>query len=195
MYRTIVADPPWRYRSTDILTRGWHAASVETKKPRSAEGHYTTMTNEEIAAISVGDLAADDAELYLWVTNPRLYGERSGGPSPLEIAEAWGFTYKTLLTWVKTGAPGLGFYFRGCTEHVLYCTRGEIKIAPGRRESNVIIAPRGRHSEKPDAFYDLVERISPGPRLELFARRARLSGWDYSGDESLGTAGPIAGIA
>jgi N6-adenosine-specific RNA methylase IME4 len=149
---------------------------------------YTTMTNAEVAALPVGELADDDAELYLWVTNPRLYGERDGQCSPLAIIEGWGFEYKTLLTWVKTGALGLGFYFRGQTEHVLYCTRGDVKIPPARRESNVITAPRRGHSEKPDAFYDLVERVSPEPRVELFARRARLSGWDYWGDQSLGTA-------
>jgi N6-adenosine-specific RNA methylase IME4 len=185
-YRTIVADPPWRYRSSDITTRGWHrTASVESGK---AAAQYTTMTNAEVAALPVGELADDDAELYLWVTNPRLYGERDGQCSPLAIIEGWGFEYKTLLTWVKTGALGLGFYFRGQTEHVLYCTRGDVKIPPARRESNVITAPRRGHSEKPDAFYDLVERVSPEPRVELFARRARLSGWDYWGDQSLGTA-------
>lgn len=185
-YRTIVADPPWRYRSSDILTRGWRrTASVETDK---AEGHYTTLTNAEVAALPVGDLAADEAHLYLWVTNPRLYGERNGECSPLEIIEGWGFTYKTLLTWVKTGPMGLGFYFRGQTEHVLFCTRGDVRIPAADRESNVITAPRRGHSEKPDAFYDLVERVSPEPRVELFARRARLGGWDYWGNESLGTA-------
>jgi N6-adenosine-specific RNA methylase IME4 len=185
-YRTIVADPPWRYRSSDITTRGWHrTASVESGK---AASQYTTMTNAEVAALPVGELADDVAELYLWVTNPRLYGERDGQCSPLAIVKGWGFEYKTLLTWVKTGALGLGFYFRGQTEHVLYCTRGDVKIPPARRESNVITAPRRAHSEKPDAFYDLVERVSPGPRVELFARRARLTGWDYWGDQSLGTA-------
>lgn len=185
-YRTICVDPPWRYRSTDILTRGWHRpASVESKK--TAERHYTTMTNTEIAALPVGEWADEDAHLYLWVTNPRLFGERNGETNPREIVEAWGFEYKTLLTWVKTGAPGLGFYFRGNTEHVLFCTRGDVRIPPEARESNVLVAPRRGHSEKPEAFYDLVERVSPKPRLEMFARRARFN-WDYYGDESLGTA-------
>jgi N6-adenosine-specific RNA methylase IME4 len=187
-YRTIVADPPWRYRSTDILTRGWRrTASVETAKSMTAEGHYTTMTNAEIAALPVGGLADDPACLFLWVTNPRLYGERDGTCSPHEIAAGWGFRYVTMLTWVKTGPMGLGFYFRGQTEHVLFCVRGDFRIPPKVRESNVVTAPRRGHSEKPDAFYDLVERVCPGPYVELFARRARF-GWDYWGDESLGTA-------
>lgn len=185
-YGTIVVDPPWRYRSTDILTRGWQrTASVESGKETS--GHYTTMTNAEIAALPVGDLADDAACLYLWVTNPRLYGERDGSWSPREIIEAWGFRYITLLTWVKTGPMGLGFYFRGHTEHALFCTRGDVRIPPKERESNIVTAPRRKHSEKPDAFYDKVERVSPGPYVELFARRARFN-WDYWGDQSLGTA-------
>lgn len=184
-YRTIVADPPWRYRSTDILTRGWHrTASVETSKPRTAEGHYTTMTNAEIAALPVGDLVEKDAHLYLWVTNPCMFGERDGTLNPREIIECWGFRYITLLTWVKTGAPGLGFYFRGNTEHVVFGVRGNAPIPPAMREANVFTAPKGGHSAKPDCFYDLVERVSPAPRLELFARRQRL-GWDTWGNEAL----------
>lgn len=185
-FRTIVIDPPWRYRSSDILTRGWHrTASVETHKPGEAEGQYTTMTNAEIAELPISDLAADDAQLYLWVTNPRLYGERDGTLSPFEIVKGWGFRYITLLTWVKTGALGLGFYWRGNTEHVLFCVRGDIKIAPAKRLPNVFEAPKRVHSEKPDLFYDLIEQVGEAPRLELFARRARF-GWSYAGEESLG---------
>jgi N6-adenosine-specific RNA methylase IME4 len=193
VYKTIVADPPWRYRSKDITTRGWHkTASVESGKNPM---HYTTMTNAEIAALPVGELADEQAELYLWVTNPRLYGERDGAWSPRQIIEEWGFTYITLLTWVKTPAPaaieelrpprnGLGFYYRVGTEHVLYCVRGGVRIPPPLRESNVLIAPRRGHSQKPDVFYDVVERVSQTPRLEMFARQQRL-GWDTWGDEAL----------
>lgn len=189
-YRTIVVDPPWRYYSSDILTRSVRKpASVATR--RDAEGQYTTMTNEDIAAIPVGQWTEPNACLYLWVTNPIMFGGRrklrGDEFCPRRIIETWGFTYKTMLTWVKTGAPGLGFYFRGNTEHVLFCTRGDVRMPPAARESNVIVAPRRGHSEKPDAFYDLVERVSEGPYLEMFARRARF-GWSYWGDESLGTA-------
>lgn len=152
------------------------------------EGHYRTMSMEEIAEIPVRSWAAESAHLYLWITNPRLYGNSrdSGGRTitPLQIVEAWGFEYVTLLTWVKTGAPGMGFYFRGATEHVVFAARNKCPIPAAKRESNVFTAPRGRHSEKPDAFYDLVERVSPGPYLEMFSRRARFN-WDTWGDESL----------
>ena len=142
------------------------------------------MTNAQIAALPISNLAEDDSHLYLWVTNPRLYGERDGTLTPRQIIEGWGFRYVTLLTWVKTGPMGLGFHFRGHTEHVLFCVRGDVRIPPDKRETNVITAPRRRHSEKPDAFYDLVERVSPTPRIELFARCQRL-GWETWGNEAL----------
>lgn len=184
-YRTIVADPPWRYRNT----RGTQTRSRIGRRQIAAEGNYATMANDDIAALPVADLAADQAHLYLWVTNPRLFGERKRGEvQPVDILESWGFEYVTMLTWVKTGPPGMGFYFRGETEHVLFGIRGKLGIPASIRESNVFTSPRRGHSEKPDCFYDLVERISPGPRLEMFARRARLGDWSYWGDESLGTA-------
>jgi N6-adenosine-specific RNA methylase IME4 len=179
-YRTIVADPPWRYQQSRIVTTSKTARTLP-----DAERQYPTMSNEEIAALPVGMLAEDDAHLYLWVTNPRLFGETKRGElGPIDIITAWGFEYRTLLTWVKTGTLGLGYYFRGMTEHVLFCTRGHAPIPVERRERNVLTAARGRHSQKPEAFLDLVERVSLGPYLELFARRQRL-GWDTWGNEAL----------
>lgn len=182
-YRTIVADPPWRYSATS------EAKPQAGRSSRMVEGHYQTMSVEEIAALPVAELAHESAHLYLWVTNPRIYGNQkdSGGRGmmPIDIVHAWGFEYTTLLTWVKTGAPGMGFYFRGMTEHCIFATRKKCPIPAEIRESNVITAPRGRHSEKPDAFMDMVERVSPGPYLELFSRRARF-GWDTWGDQALG---------
>jgi N6-adenosine-specific RNA methylase IME4 len=180
-YRTIVADPPWRYRTTTPRARTAHRAVA-------AEHHYATMTNNEIAALPVKAQADADAHLYLWVTVPRLFGERKRGEiAPIDILEAWGFRYVTMLTWHKTGTLGMGFYFRGETEHVLFGVRGNLPIPTTVRERNHFSAPKNRHSAKPDCFYDMVERVSPEPRLELFGRRARLSGWDYWGDESLET--------
>lgn len=174
-YSTIVADPPWRYRSTGITTRTSHGSAC-------ADDHYSTMSNEELAALPVATLAADDAHCYMWVTNPKLYSsDRSPGPNPAEIMEAWGFRYVTLLTWHKTPAAlGMGFYFRGQTEHVLFGVRGNLPIPPDRRERNIFAAGTTGHSRKPAAFGDLVERVSPGPYLELFARAPRL-GWDAWG--------------
>lgn len=160
-YRTLVADPPWQYSNT--ATRG------------SAEDHYPTMTLDAIKAMRVPvEWAADDAHLYLWVTNNFI---REG----FEVVEAWGFEYRTCLTWVKPQI-GMGNYFRSRTEHVLFAIKGRLPTAE-RDVSNVIDAPRTQHSRKPDVFYDLVERMSPEPRLELFARRRRL-GWDVWGAEA-----------
>jgi N6-adenosine-specific RNA methylase IME4 len=177
-YRTIVADPPWEYRNV----RGTQTRSKIGRRAITAAGNYATMSTNAIAALPVADLADDRAHVYLWVTTPLLFSVE-----PHRILEAWGFEYVTLLTWVKTGPPGMGFYYRGHTEYVLFGIRGKLGIEAACRERNVFEAPRRGHSAKPDAFYDLVERVSPEPRVELFARRARF-GWDYWGDQSLGTA-------
>lgn len=174
-YRTIVADPPWQYQPTKMASRDDYARGV-------AERHYDTLTVSAIAALPVRDLAEDDAHLYLWVTNPILTEQRTDG-SAVDVVRAWGFEPKTILTWVKPQL-GLGFFFRGSTEHVIFAVRGRCPIDPSARERNVIVAPRGRHSAKPDAFYDLVERVSPRPRLEMFARSQRID-WDTWGNEAL----------
>ncbi len=172
-YRTIVADPPWGYRTARITTTG-------RQRRAEAIGHYLTVRAEDLAALPVAALAEDDAHLYLWTTNPIL-------PEAFPVMEAWGFRYVTLLTWEKRGTLGMGFSFRNQTEHILFGIRGALPIPPEKRERTIFAAPKGRHSEKPDCFLDMVQRVSPGPYLELFARRARF-GWDYWGDESLGTA-------
>ena len=174
-YRTIVADPPWQYLKSAV---------TEGKSRLYAEDRYATMTMEKIAALPVREVAADNAHLYLWVTNPRLYHDRHDhqGTTPYDIMRAWGFDYRTTLTWVKGNGAGMGAYYRIDTEHVLFGIRGNAPIAPSNRVSNVFYAPRRGHSEKPEVFLDLVEQISPGPYLELFARRVRL-GWQGWGEE------------
>lgn len=161
-YQTLVVDPPWAYRRHGIQG--------------DVADQYSTLTGDQIANLPVGDLAGTDAHLYLWATVPKLWD----APHPAEIAAAWGFTYKTLLTWVKGERVGLGWYYRVDTEHVLFCTRGKAPIAPELRSSSVLWSPRGAHSAKPPAFFDLVEKVSPGPRAELFCRQPRF-GWDHWG--------------
>lgn len=163
-FRTIYADPPWPF--DDTATRG------------AAENHYPTMSIAEICALPVSDLAADDAHLYLWTTNSHLH-------DAFHVAAAWGFEYKTLITWVKPQI-GLGHYFRGATEHILFCVRGDLPMSQVG-ERNWFEAPRQEHSRKPALFYDLIERCSPGPRLELFARTKR-AGWVAWGNEVVGCA-------
>lgn len=157
-YRTIVADPPWRYDNAG--TRG------------AAEDHYPTMTITDICAMEVP--AADDAHCYLWVTN-NFIGEG------LDVLKAWGFEYKTMLTWCKPQI-GLGNYFRNSTEHVMFGVRGRLALM--RSDVGTWFgASRAKHSAKPDAFYDIVETCSPGPWLELFSRSPR-EGWNAWGNQA-----------
>ena len=133
-------------------------------------------------------IPADDPHLYLWVTAPRLFGERNDHRiSPADIMAAWGFDYRTTLVWWKQPGLGMGSYYRIDTEFVLFGIRGSCGVPPSLRRSNVIVAPRGVHSQKPDAFYDIVEMVSPEPRVELFARNHRFF-WDVWGNESANTA-------
>jgi N6-adenosine-specific RNA methylase IME4 len=172
-YGTIVADPPWMYQKDPGSKSGSVMASM-------AEGNYSTMTNEEIAALPVADLAADQAHLYLWVTNPGMFGGRFSRVTPRDIVEAWGFRYVTLITWVKPGAGGMGWYFRGQTEHIVFATRGDLGIPAEKRRPNVINAARSGHSRKPVHALDLIESVSPGPYVELFSRDPQM-GWDSWG--------------
>lgn len=169
-YRTVLADPPWQYDNKG--TRGAVGDVAPGKK-----FHYETMPLEEIAALAVP--AADDAHLYLWTTNAFLR-------PAFDVMEAWGFDYKTCLTWCKPQI-GMGNYFRNNTEHVLFGVRG-------RLPTNVndvgtwFEAKRGRHSAKPETFLDLLEAASPGPYFEMFARATgqlwKREGWTYWGNEA-----------
>lgn len=184
-FDVIVADPPWMYQKRPGVNGAGEGA------PGIAEREYPTMTNEEIAAMPVSGLAAPDAHLFMWITNPGVYGGRFSDVTPADIAAAWGFEYRTLLTWVKTVANGrvnrggMGWYFRGATEHVLYATRGRAGIPAELRQPNVFLAAVGRHSTKPRAFFDLVESVTSGRRLEMFARSGR-PGWTVWGNQASG---------
>jgi N6-adenosine-specific RNA methylase IME4 len=157
-YRTILADPPW---------------DIEQKGGRGAIAHYPLLNLDRIKQLPVSELAADDAHLWLWVTNATL---RDG----YDVAEVWGFTVRSPLTWVKFRL-GLGNYLRNATEHLLFATRGKAPVN-FRSQPTWINAPVQDHSHKPEEQYALIERISPGPYLELFARR-RQPGWDAWGNE------------
>ncbi len=168
-YRTIVADPPW---DLGAVNAGWNGASV-------AALPYSTMSIEQISSLPVCEQAARASHLYLWTVTTVLR-------HVFDVAEAWGFQPKQILVWAKPGL-GPGARFRQGCEYCLFATKGASLPITCRDVSTWHEWPRCGHSVKPDAFYDLVGRVSPGPYLELFARRARF-GWDYWGDESLGTA-------
>ncbi len=171
-FGSIYVDPPWRFSN-----------STGKVSPEHKRLHrYRTMSLDEISALPVGELAMPRSHLYLWVPNALL-------AEGLHVLRAWGFTYKTNLVWYKTrrdGGPdgrGVGFYFRNVTELLLFGIRGGLRtLAPGRRQVNLLAERKREHSRKPEAFYDLIERCSPGPRLELFARYRR-DGWTQWGDE------------
>lgn len=165
-YRTIAADPPWRY---DDSLPG---------PGRGASSHYDTLTPDAVAALgpSIRSITAPHAHAYLWITNSFI-------PDGKRILEAWGFEYKTLLTWKKP-QMGMGHYYRNFTEHIMFGVKGG--LSTNRDDApNVLEAPRSDHSRKPAEAYELIESQSPTPRLNLFARNDR-SGWDSWGDEAPG---------
>lgn len=171
IYQTVVADPPWEYHD------GWPGWGERTQLP------YAAMSLSDICALPVQDWLAREGYLFLWTTNRYLR-------AAYDVIEAWGCHPTTVLVWCKSPrGKGPGGMFAITTEFVIVAQR----IRPGthahgrrtsgqRIESSWFQWPRRKHSEKPEEFYALVERVSPGPYLELFARRPRL-GWDVWGDE------------
>jgi len=172
-YRTIYADPPWRFQN-----RTGKMAPEHKRLSR-----YATMTLEEIYELPVATVAADRSHLYLWCPNALL-------AEGLETMRRWGFTYKSNVVWYKVrkdGGPdgrGVGFYFRNVTELLLFGVRGRNNrtLAACRTQTNIIGTRKREHSRKPDEAWSLIERCSPGPRLELFARHYR-RGWHQWGDQ------------
>ena len=182
-YTTIVADPPWdcaagRSLGAYVLDGDKQLFGVTDQAARALA--YPSMSVEEITALQVP--AADNAHLYLWTTNGYLR-------DAFDVVKAWGFTYSTTLVWAKNVmGGGLGGAFGISTEYVLFCRRGTLK-AHGRVGGTWFnwkrpYDERGkpRHSAKPANFYALVEDVSPGPYLELFAREKR-TGWHVWGNE------------
>ncbi len=173
IYDVIYADPPWQYCNA-------------IQKWGPAELHYPTMNIQEICkykdsnGTQVQEKFADDAILFLWVTNPFL---RDAFP----IIDAWGFEYKTNIVWVKTDLkrPGSGFWVRGRHELLFICSKGS--FLPDQRErepiGSIIEAPVEEHSKKPERVYEIIEKMYPeGRYLELFARNTR-ENWVSWGNE------------
>jgi N6-adenosine-specific RNA methylase IME4 len=172
-YGLILADPPWEYR----LRSG--PAAVP----------YKTMPTEEICAMNMGMFAQRDCALLLWGTSPML-------PDALRVMSAWGFTFRGKgFCWAKTNKwrfdqpasevstwfMGRGYSSRANTEDCWLGTIGSpFKRSGGVRE--LIVAPIGPHSQKPEAVYDRCQRLYDGPYLDLFSRKVR-PGWDQFGDE------------
>lgn len=178
-----MVDPPWAY-DDDMPGPG-----------RGSNSHYDTLHFGTIMGMApqVREITAPTAHLYLWTTNSFMR-------EAMEISQAWGFEQKTIITWLKVkdeprGLPhtrnrpteieeriGMGHYLRNVTEHILFCTKGNLSTS--RNDvPNIFFAERDEHSRKPDKAYTLAEDLSPSPRLDMFSRTKR-AGWDVWGDEA-----------
>lgn len=178
-YRTIVADPPWEY---DEGFPSGVARPDGTFVRWTYELPYEAMSVEDLAGIPVRELAhPEGARLFLWTTNKYL-------PAAFGLLGAWGFRYGQTLTWAKTShvPPFTTSIAPQASEYLIYAYCGHPAERTGSFPSTVIASPRGKtqHSRKPEGFLDLIEACSPGPYLEMFARRNRM-GWDTWGNEAL----------
>ena len=167
-YGVIYADPEWEFETY----------SEAGKLMSNPDNHYSTSSLTDIMARADGieDIAANDCVLFLWSTVPRLEGA-------MNVINHWGFEYKSAICWIKDKWAN-GYWCRGLWEPLLIATRGAVVApAPGQQMPSVVYAPRGRHSEKPDQFADLIMQQFPNvPKIELNARKRR-DGWDSWGLE------------
>lgn len=157
-FGTVYADPPWRYQNR--AARG------------AAEGHYRTMSLDELCGLIVPRLLAPRAHLHLWTTSSFLV-------DAFAVIRAWGFTYKSSFVWAKP-LIGCGNYWRLAHEFLLLGVRGRLPFRDKTQRSWLELS-RGRHSRKPERVRSIIERVSPGPYLELFGRRP-VDGWVVHGD-------------
>jgi N6-adenosine-specific RNA methylase IME4 len=187
-YRTIVADPPWPIQ----WTGGSRKAGVSSGSTRTHEKKplpYRTMSLEELRELGefIRWKADDDAHLFMWTLDRFLLNGWA-----TSVMRAWGFEpLPQMVVWNKAN-PGLGRHLRPAHELIVIGRRGNARFHNAAEPTvqtwrQPYEGGAKKHSAKPDGALDMIENLSPGPYLELFARRARF-GWDYYGDESLGTA-------
>lgn len=161
-YKLLVADPPWLYRNKNT---GGSMKSGSAAK-------YPTLTTDEICKLPISCVCDRDCVLFLWVTNPML-------EDGLRVMREWGFKYKTMVTWRKIMSWGMGYWFRGQTEHCLLGVKGKVK-AFRIQKANFIQSKVRKHSQKPEEFFELIKDVELKPRLEIFATSKR-EGWDAAG--------------
>ena len=164
-YRTIIIDPPWDMHKIERDLR-----------PNQTGFDYPTMTEDQLSTFDVGGAAYDDCHLYLWTTQKHL-------PVAFRLMEKWDFRYIFTMVWHKPGGPqpfGLPQY--NC-EFVIFGRKGGFGFLDTKAFPTCFQAPRREHSRKPDEFYDLVRRVSPGPRIDIFSREER-DGFDTWGAET-----------
>jgi len=165
IYRVIYADPPWQYNA-DFMDKYGHAKS-----------HYSTMSIEELCALPVADVRADDCVLFMWTTSPKL-------EQAFQVIKAWGFKYKTSFVWDKV-KHNFGYY--NSVRHEFLLIAGHGSSTPDVKElhdSVISIERSGKHSEKPEYFRELIDKLyTTGNKVELFARN-KVEGWDTWGAEA-----------
>jgi N6-adenosine-specific RNA methylase IME4 len=164
-FRACLVDPPWSFRT-------WSAKG----KGKGADRHYTCQTLEDIVALPVSQLMADDAVMFLWVIQSHL-------PQGLRVIEAWNFTFKTVgFIWIKPRL-GMGFHTRAGSELCLLATRGKGYARQDKGVRQVVHAEVREHSRKPDEVRACIDRlVGDIPRIELFAREQRPN-WTAWGNE------------
>ena len=165
-FAVLYADPPWRYENPPMGGSN-----------RSIENQYPTMELEEICALPIGDIAHDNAVLFLWATSPKLY-------ECMRVLDAWGFQHRTTMAWVKDKI-GMGYYARERHEILLIAKCGALPPPIDEtRPNSVIEAPRLEHSAKPPIFYDILDAMYPRVRkIELFGRNCEgREWWSYWGN-------------
>lgn len=176
-YNVIYADPPWSY---DNKKTGGSMLS-------GAENKYVLMSNEDIMEMPVKELIENNAVCFIWATVPLM-------PEAFITLRSWGFEYKTMLTWRKVMSLGMGYWFRGQTEHLILGVRGQVK--PFRMQvANFYQSKVGKHSQKPHYFRELINKavkvsFTEPKKLELFARSREgffpdyeYEGWDVYGNQ------------
>lgn len=169
-YKTLIADPAWNERGGGKIKRG-------------ADRHYKLLSTDDNIDLMKGwlkdyeDQLNTDMHFYLWVTNNFL-------ADGIKVIDALGFRYVTNIVWTKPSF-GLGYYFRGQHELCLFATKGRGAAIKKKNNSisSVIKAPKRKHSQKPEEFYDLVEKRSLGEYLYLYSRQAPREGWTMLGDQ------------
>ena len=162
LFQTIVIDPAWDWGDEGDINQFGRA------KP-----DYHTMSIDEVEALPIGKIADENCHIYLWITNRSL-------PKGFRLLEAWGFRYITCLTWVKPSI-GMGNYFRGSTEQVLFGVKGSQPLKRHDVGTSFEASRGDKHSAKPDKFYELVESCSYAPYIDIFGRKYR-KGWTVWGE-------------